>query len=306
MAKKEKKSKPTLFFGFILSAGLHLFIVATVLFWGFNSPALIKQPKSITANLVSLPSAGSSGQRGSSGPKKEAAPKPPPPKKEIKPEIVEKKPEKVKIPEVVKKPPKKVDPPKPKPEKKNTVNLNDKKTVKKQPKPTPKPVKKVVKKTPSAEQKRKKIMEEMLAKAEKKERQQTRSDVLENLKKSSTKQVAKAGSDGYDITGAPTGSNSASAGLFVERVRQEIASNWNMPPNIPTDGSLESKVLFKINASGEVFGIRIIKSSGNSAFDEFCKRALKKASPLDIPPPPEIQREAEIEGVEVTFNNSSY
>ncbi|NIX15822.1 MAG: TonB family protein [Candidatus Dadabacteria bacterium] len=301
MAKKTQKPKSPMFFGFILSAGLHLFIVATVLFWGFNSPALIKQPKSITANLVSLPSSGSTGPRGSSVPKKEAAPKPP---KEVdKPEVIKKpEPEVVKKPEVAKPRPKKPDPPKPQPPKKNTVNLNDKKPAK----PTPKPVKKVVKKTPSAEQKRKKIMEQMLAKAEKKERQQTRSDVLENLKKSNTKQVAKAGPDGYDITGAPSGSNSASAGLFVERVRQEIASNWNMPPNIPTDGSLESKVLFKIDASGEVFGIRIIKSSGNSAFDEFCKRALRKASPLDIPPPPEIQREAEIEGVEVTFNNSSY
>ena len=89
-------------------------------------------------------------------------------------------------------------------------------------------------------------------------------------------------------------------------IRSEIAANWNIPPNIPTDGSLESKVFFRIDEYGKVFDIRIEKSSGNSAFDEFCKRALRKASPLNAPPP-QILHEAITEGVEVSFsNNSSY
>ncbi len=217
-----------------------------------------------------------------------------------------KEPKKIKKPEVVKKPPKKADPPKPKPPDKNVVNLNEKKqTVKKPPKPTPKPQpKKVVKKTPSAEQQRKKIMEEMMANKEKQAREEERSDILENIDRSrTTKQVAKRGPNGYDIGGAE--SNPALVGLFVEQVRNEIASNWNIPPNIPTDGSLESRLFFRIDENGRLFGIRIEKSSGNSLFDRFCITALKKASPLNTPPPPEIVHEAKIEGVEVSFSNSA-
>ncbi|NIP37754.1 MAG: cell envelope integrity protein TolA [Candidatus Dadabacteria bacterium] len=149
-------------------------------------------------------------------------------------------------------------------------------------------------------------MEKLKAKAAKEEREQTRTDVLKDIEQTTTRQVAKRGPDGYIITGATSGGNSASVSLFVNSVKNEIASNWILPPNIPSDGSLESKVEFKINSSGEVFGIRITKSSGNSLFDNFCKKALIKASPLNTPPPPEILREAETEGVVVTFNNSEY
>ena len=91
---------------------------------------------------------------------------------------------------------------------------------------------------------------------------------------------------------------------MIVTIRTEIASNWNIPPNSPTDGSLTTKVFFKINENGEIYDLRIEEPSGNSAFDEFCKRAVKKASPLDTPPP-EILKEAKTEGVEVSFTNSS-
>ncbi len=137
MAKKEKKSKPPLFLGFVLSAGLHLFIVITVLFWGVNSHPTIKQSKSITANLVSLPSAVSPGPRGSAGPKIEAPPKPEPKPKIDKPKIEEVKPKPKPKPAPVKvekpKPKPKPKPePKPEPKAENIVSLE-----KEKPKPNP-------------------------------------------------------------------------------------------------------------------------------------------------------------------------
>ncbi len=296
MGKKDKNGNSSVFFGFVLSLGLHLFLLITILFWGFNTPASIKKPQSISASLVTLEKATRSGPKGSSGIKK--PPKKKTEKKQIKedkkPEVVKKKePEKIKKPEVVKKPPKKVDPPKP-PEK-NVVSLNKEKKVTKKP-----PPKKVVKK-PDNSKKKQDIIEKM-------KNEKARSDFLENLKEeSNNKQVTKVDSDSYDITGSDrnlsAGTNSLRANLFVDRIRSEIAANWNIPPNIPTDGTLESKVFFRIDEYGKVFDIKIEKSSGNNAFDEFCKRALRKASPLNAPPP-EILHEAKTEGVEVSFSNS--
>jgi protein TonB len=302
MKRKVKKAKSSIFFGFILSLGLHLFLILTILFWGFSTPASIKKPQFISGRLVTLEKATRSGPKGSSRIKRPSKPKPEKvekPKVEKKPEVVKKKePEKIKKPEVVKKPPKKQDPPKPKPPEKNVVDLNQDKKPK--PKPTPKPVAK----SKDLEKETQDILEKI-------RNDKARRDVLANLKKESSKiQVAKVDSNPYDITGSDrnlsASTNSLIANRFVEMIRSEIAANWNIPPNIPTDGSLESKVFFRIDEYGKVFDIRIEKSSGNSAFDEFCKRALRKASPLNAPPP-EILHEAKTEGVEVSFsNNPSY
>jgi len=300
MKRKVKKAKSSIFFGFILSLGLHLFLILTILFWGFSTPASIKKPQFISGRLVTLEKATRSGPKGSSIIKSPSKPKPEKvekPKVEKKPEVVKKKePEKIKKPEIVKKPPKKVAPPKPKPPEKNVVDLyQDKK-----PKPKPKPVAK----SKDLEKETQDILEKI-------RNDKARRDVLANLKKESSKiQVAKVDSNPYDITGSDrilsASTNSLISNRFVEMIRSEIAANWNIPPNIPTDGSLESKVFFRINKNGVVYDIRIIKSSGNSAFDDFCKRALRKASPLNAPPP-EILHEAKTEGVEVSFsNNPSY
>lgn len=299
MKRKVKKAKSSIFYGFVLSLSLHLFLILTILFWGFSTPASIRKPQFISGRLVTLEKATRSGPKGSSGIKQQSKPKVEKPKVEKKPEVVKKKePEKIKKPEVVKKPPKKQDPPKPKPPEKNVVDLNQDKKPK--PKPTPKPV-----------AKSRDLGKETQDILEKIRNDKARRDVLANLKKESSKiQVAKVDSNPYDIAGSDrnlsASTNSLIANRFVEMIRSEIAANWNIPPNIPTDGSLESKVFFRIDEYGKVFDIRIEKSSGNSAFDEFCKRALRKASPLNAPPP-QILHEAITEGVEVSFsNNSSY
>jgi len=293
MKRKNKKARPAIFLGFVLSLGLHLFLLITILFWGFNTPtpASIKKPQSISGRLVTLEKATRSGPKGSSGIKQQSKPKVE--KKEIK-EVVKPKPK----PKIVEKPkPKPETKPKPEPVDKKVVNLNQEKE-KPKPKPKPKPV---AKKTPSAEKQAQEIINKM-------KNERAKDDILENIRKET--QVAKVDSNPYDITGSDrnlsASTNSLIANRFVEMIRSEIAANWNIPPNIPTDGSLESKVFFRIDEYGKVFDIRIEKSSGNSAFDEFCKRALRKASPLNAPPP-QILHEAKTEGVEVSFsNNPSY
>jgi len=292
MKRKNKKAKPAIFFGFVLSLGLHLFLLITIL-----TPASIKKPQSISGRLVTLEKATRSGPKGSSGIKQQSKPKVE--KKEIK-EVVKPKPKPKPKPKIVEKPkPKPETKPKPEPVDKKVVNLNQEKE-KEKPKPKPKP-KPVAKKTPSAEKQAQEIINKM-------KNERAKDDILENMRKET--QVAKVDSNPYDITGSDrnlsASTNSLIANRFVEMIRSEIAANWIIPPNIPTDGSLESKVSFKIDEYGKVFDIKIEKSSGNSAFDEFCKRALRKASPLNAPPP-EILHEAKTEGVEVSFsNNPSY
>jgi TonB family protein len=71
---------------------------------------------------------------------------------------------------------------------------------------------------------------------------------------------------------------------------------------VPTDGGLAALISFKVDGSGRVNNVRVKESSGNSAFDEYCVKAINRSAPLP-PPPPELAEEAKNSGVELTFRN---
>lgn len=113
---------------------------------------------------------------------------------------------------------------------------------------------------------------------------------------------------GSGRVGVPTGASSVGApfgtlaGVYGDRLRTEIQSKWGVPANIPMDGSLSTKILFRIDERGRVLDARVEKSSGNATFDSFCLQAIYKASPL-TPPPPELIGAARDDGLEVEFTN---
>ena len=46
---------------------------------------------------------------------------------------------------------------------------------------------------------------------------------------------------------------------------------------------MKCKILVRLIPSGDVVSVRIIQSSGNSAFDRSVEMAVNKASPLPVP-----------------------
>ncbi|MEZ4547232.1 MAG: energy transducer TonB [Thermodesulfobacteriota bacterium] len=67
--------------------------------------------------------------------------------------------------------------------------------------------------------------------------------------------------------------------LYTDKVHQRIKRNWRIPPGVPTDGNLATGVFFKVDGTGRVFDVRINKSSGNAAFDQYCLDAIRKSVP---------------------------
>ena len=55
---------------------------------------------------------------------------------------------------------------------------------------------------------------------------------------------------------------------------------------------------FGIRADGEILGLKLLKSSGDGAFDESAVRAVRRANPLPWPPRSHLR---EFSSVEFTF-----
>src|SRR3972149_1740472 len=274
-ASKDGISGVSWFWGIVLSLSLHIVIFLVAIFWGFG-PMYSGEPESIEGTLVSISELGQPGG--------EVATK----KEEVKPQVPETKEEPTKVEE--KKPEEKIQVSKPEtnePHKtKPSKEIEKKKEAFKEVKNSEEEMNKVIK-----EIRQQKLLKEL------KDKRVASSD-------SSGEQKGIQQGAGYSTGGSSGGSSGVVAELFVRRVREEIRSNWAIPENIPIDGSLKAVIVFKLDERGRPSDVKVDIPSGNTAFDDFCVKAIRRASPL-TPPPSELLEEARNEGLEITFTNDS-
>ena len=69
---------------------------------------------------------------------------------------------------------------------------------------------------------------------------------------------------------------------YIARIQAKVKSNWILPQDI--QGNPEAIFDVVQLPTGEVLTIRLVKSSGNSAYDAAVERAILKSSPLPLPP----------------------
>ncbi|HLE26269.1 MAG TPA: cell envelope integrity protein TolA [Thermodesulfobacteriota bacterium] len=313
-ASKDGISGVSWFWGVVLSLSLHIVIFLMAIFWGFGSPMYSGEPESIEGTLVSISELGQPG--GEVATEKEEVKPQVPETKEEPAKVEEKKPEeKIQVSKPEKKEPqeepkktelKKEETPKEKPKQDDTIVLQEKekkkekKEIAKKPEPTEppktKPQKKVESKKETFEDVKNRVIGEMQKQKLLKEFQQKR---VASADSSAERKGVQKGA-GYSTGGSRGGSSGVVAELFVRRVREEIKNNWAIPENIPIDGSLKAVIVFKLDERGRPSDVKVDIPSGNTAFDDFCVKAIYRASPL-TPPPPELLEEARTEGLEVEF-----
>jgi colicin import membrane protein len=70
---------------------------------------------------------------------------------------------------------------------------------------------------------------------------------------------------------------------YKEMIQAKISRNIVMPPDVPE--SAEAKFTVIVLPGGSVMndGVKLIKSSGNAAYDSAAERAIYKAQPLPLP-----------------------
>lgn len=85
--------------------------------------------------------------------------------------------------------------------------------------------------------------------------------------------------------------------VYEKIVRSRIKEAWRW---YDTNSSLITVIAFEIEPDGVIKNVRLVKSSGDSSYDESVMRAAMKASPL--PPPPQSVYEQYFKSVRITFD----
>ena len=218
-----------------------------------------KQSAPVEAELWSkLPSAPS---------KSSDAPAPPPrPKQEIKKEI---KPEPVKAkPEP--KPKMEKQEAQPKPDIALKEKLQKKKIEEEKLKIEQEKIKQV--ETKKLEQDKKKKLAEAKA-------QEEQEEVINNLLAAQKNAKAKASAS---ETASAANASDAVIGTAKDRIRAKIKQNTQVPPDVAGHPSVVYKLV--LLPSGDLLSVTLVKSSGNTAYDEAVARGINKAAPLPLPP----------------------
>jgi TonB family protein len=85
--------------------------------------------------------------------------------------------------------------------------------------------------------------------------------------------------------------------IYEKIVRSRIKEAWRW---YDANSSLITVISFDIEPDGVIKNVRLVKSSGDSSYDESVMRAAMKASPL--PPPPKSVYEQYFKSVRITFD----
>ena len=70
-------------------------------------------------------------------------------------------------------------------------------------------------------------------------------------------------------------------GDYKDRVSAKVRGNTRLPENLK--GNPQVKCQVRLLPTGEVLDVKVVQSSGNTAYDDAVERAIRKSSPLPLP-----------------------
>jgi len=142
--------------------------------------------------------------------------------------------------------------------------------VREKPKPKPEP-KKAPPPKPKDDLELKKRMQEQLAMEQKALDQQRQERQLRELLAAQKADAARKA----------TAARASALGEYIGRIQAKVRGNWILPQDL--QGNPEAIFLVIQLPTGEVLSTKLLKSSGNPAYDTAVERAILKSSPLPLP-----------------------
>jgi colicin import membrane protein len=159
-------------------------------------------------------------------------------------------------------------PPKVEPEVKPPPVIKPDIVIKKEPKAPPK---KAPPPKPKDDPELKKRMQEQLASEQRALDQQRQERLLRELLAAQQADAARKAAS----------ARASALNEYISRIQAKVRGNWILPQDLP--GNPEAIFLVVQLPTGEVLSTRLVKSSGNPAYDSAVERAILKSSPLPLP-----------------------
>jgi colicin import membrane protein len=134
-----------------------------------------------------------------------------------------------------------------------------------------------------AEKKRKEEEARRKAEAERKRRED------EARKAAEAEMQARLAAEQEALASQRRGAMQSMVNEYVAYIQQKVQRSWIHPPS--SGAELSCTVEVRLIPSGEVIDAQIVRSSGDNAFDRSVEAAVFKASPLPVPPDPEVMQQ---------------
>jgi len=139
-----------------------------------------------------------------------------------------------------------------------------------------------------------------LEKALEKIKQDLKNDSIKKIKEH-IKNAAPANNSTRIITAGTVlgGLDKLQANNYLQEVDQSIKKFWALPQWLKNT-AFKSQLLVKFNMQGQILSLKIISSSGNSSYDQYCIRAVEKAAPFPAVPE-KLTEKFSVDGVIIGF-----
>ena len=68
---------------------------------------------------------------------------------------------------------------------------------------------------------------------------------------------------------------------YRQGIYEMVRQNWSRPPS--ARNGMSAKLLVELIPTGEVVGVSVVESSGNTAFDRSAEQAVRRAGRFEVP-----------------------
>ncbi|MDP2786227.1 MAG: cell envelope integrity protein TolA [Sulfurimicrobium sp.] len=179
-------------------------------------------------------------------------------------------------------------PPQPKPEPKAETKPEPKpKTVKPEPQPEAKPNKAEIelkaKEARRKEEEQKKLKDEEQKKKDKINDELAKKALQDKAEKQAQADAVTARKVQADTIAAQQSAAQKVVGDYTDRIKAKIKRNVILPE---LQGNPEAEFAVTLMPTGEMLHLKLVRSSGSSAYDSAVERAIYKSQPLPLPPEP--------------------
>ena len=139
-------------------------------------------------------------------------------------------------------------------------------------------------------EKERRVIEEKQKEAQKREEETRAAQKQQQAREAESQRLAREQEDAQRRVAEQAAAAQAKLkNEYVERIRTKIRRFIVLPPNL--QGNPEAEFDVVLLPDGNPLGVKLKRTSGNTAYDNAVERAIIKAQPLPLPPDPAMFKE---------------